>query len=271
MAGRLEGRVALVMGAGSVGPGWGNGKAAAVLFAREGATVMACDVNRVAAEETRNIIAGEGYECRVSACDVSDATQVAATVESCLAAYGRIDVLHNNVGIASLGGPVELDEAEWDRVCDVNLKSVYLTCKHVLPHMERAGRGAIVNIASIAGIRWTGVPYVAYSATKAAMIQFTKVVALQYARKGIRANVILPGLMNTPMVHAGLVGAYGGSVEEMVRRRDAQCPTGRMGDAWDVAHAALFLASDEARYITGAELVVDGGLTASCAPMAGVS
>ena len=158
MAGRLEGRVALVMGAGSIGPGWGNGKAAAVLFAREGATVMACDVNRAAAEETRDIITREGGECRVGTCDVADGRQVAATVENCLAAYGRIDVLHNNVGIASLGGPVELDEAEWDRVCNVNLKSVYLVCKQVLPHMEQAGRGAIVNIASIAGIRWTGVP-----------------------------------------------------------------------------------------------------------------
>ena len=268
MSGRLEGKVALVMGAGSIGPGWGNGKASAVLFAREGAQVMACDVNRDAAEETKGIIEGEGGACRVAVCDVADAKQVAATVESCLGAYGRIDVLHNNVGITSSGGPVELDEAEWDRVNDVNLKSVYLTCKYALPHMVKAGRGAIVNIASIAGIRWTGVPYVAYSATKAAMIQFTRVVALQYARQGIRANVILPGLMNTPMVHAGLVGAYGGSVDEMVRRRDAQCPMGHMGDAWDVAHAALFLASDEARYITGAELVVDGGLTVSCAPVA---
>lgn len=268
MSGRLEGKAALVMGAGSIGPGWGNGKAAAVLFAREGAEILACDVNRDAAEETRRIIAGEGGACRVAVCDVASAKQVSAAVDACLSAYGRIDVLHNNVGIASLGGPVELDEAEWDRVTDVNLKSVYLTCKYALPHMERAGRGAIVNIASIAGIRWTGVPYIAYSTTKGALLQFTRAVALQYARKGIRANVILPGLMNTPMVHAGLVEVYGGSVEEMVRRRDAQCPTGKMGDAWDVAYAALFLASDEARYITGAELVVDGGLTVSCAPMA---
>jgi len=268
MGERLKGKVALVMGAGSIGPGWGNGKAAAVLFAREGAKVVAADVNRAAAEETKSIIEGEGGECRVVACDVADARQVAAAVEACLGAYGGIDVLHNNVGIASLGGPVELDEAEWDRVADVNLKSVYLSCKYALPHMVRGGRGAIVNIASIAGIRWTGVPYIAYSTTKGAMIQFTRAVALQYAGQGIRANVILPGLMNTPMVHAGLVDVYGGSVEEMVRRRDAQCPMGRMGDAWDVAYAALFLASDEARYITGAELVVDGGLTVSCAPTA---
>jgi len=146
----------------------------------------------------------------------------------------------------------------------VNLKSMFLTCKHSLPHMERQGKGAIVNIASISGIRWTGVPYVSYSATKAAVIHFTRVVALQYARAGIRANSILPGLMNTPMVHASLVGAYGANAEEMVRKRDAQCPMGRMGDAWDVAYAALFLASDEAKYITGTELIVDGGLTVNC-------
>ena len=130
--------------------------------------------------------------------------------------------------------------------------------------MERQGKGAIVNIASISGIRWTGVPYVSYSATKAGVIHFTRVVALQYARAGIRANSILPGLMNTPMVHASLVGAYGANAEEMVRKRDAQCPMGRMGDAWDVAYAALFLASDEAKYITGTELIVDGGLTVNC-------
>ena len=129
--------------------------------------------------------------------------------------------------------------------------------------MVRQGRGAIVNNASVSGIRWLGVPYISYAATKAAVIQFTRVIALQYARSGIRANSILPGMMNTPMVHApGVIAAYGGSAEEMVRRRDEQCPTGRMGDAWD--YAALFLASDEAKYITGTELVVDGGLTVNC-------
>ena len=185
MSGRLEGKVALVMGAGSIGPGWGNGKAAAVLFAREGAKVMACDVNRDAAEETKGHHRGRGRRRAGSRSATSPTPkQVAATVDACLSAYGRIDVLHNNVGIASLGGPVELDEAEWDRVNDVNLKSVYLTCKYALPHMERAGRGAIVNIASIAGIRWTGVPYIAYSTTKGAVIQFTRAVALQYASEG---------------------------------------------------------------------------------------
>lgn len=265
MGERLKGKVALVTGAGSVGSGWGNGKAAAVLFAREGAKVLAADINPAAVAETKEIIAREGGVCETFSCDVAKGAQVEAMVEACVAAFGRIDVLHNNVGIVEVGGPVETSEASWDRVTEVNLKSMFLTCKYALPHMERARMGAIVNIASIAGIRWTGVPYISYSATKAAVIQLTRVVALQYAGKGIRANSILPGLMNTPMVHASLVGAYGADAEEMVRRRDAQCPMGRMGDAWDVAYAALFLASDEARYITGAELVVDGGLTARCA------
>ena len=265
MADRLKEKVALVSGAGSSGPGWGNGKATAVLFAREGARVLAADINLDAAVETKRIIEGEGGVCEAVAGNVSLAHNVAAMVDACIAAFGRIDVLHNNVGIVEVGGPVETTGDSWDRVNDVNLKSMFLTCKQVLPHMERQGKGAIVNIASVSGIRWLGVPYISYAATKAAVIQFTRVIALQYARSGIRANSILPGMMNTPMVHApGVIAAYGGSAEEMVRRRDEQCPMGRMGDAWDVAYAALFLGSDEAKYITGTELVVDGGLTVNC-------
>ena len=265
MADRLKEKVALVSGAGSSGPGWGNGKATAVLFAREGARVLAADINLDAAVETKRIIEGEGGVCEAVAGNVSLAHNVAAMVDACIAAFGRIDVLHNNVGIVEVGGPVETTEDSWDRVNDVNLKSMFLTCKQVLPHMERQGKGAIVNIASVSGIRWLGVPYISYAATKAAVIQFTRVIALQYARSGLRANSILPGMMNTPMVHApGVIAAYGGSAEEMVRRRDEQCPMGRMGDAWDVAYAALFLASDEAKYITGTVLVVDGGLTVNC-------
>jgi len=255
---RLKDKVALVSGAGSSGPGWGNGKATAALFAREGARVFAVDINLDAALETKRIVEKEGGICEALAGNVSHADDVAAMVDACIAAFGRIDVLHNNVGIVEVGGPVETSEESWDRVNDVNLKQV-------LPHMERQGKGAIVNIASVSGIRWLGVPYISYAATKAAIIQFTRVIALQYARSGIRANSVLPGMMNTPMVHAPeVIAAYGGSAEEMVRRRDAQCPMGRMGDAWDVAYAALFLASDEAKYITGTELVVDGGLTVNC-------
>ena len=263
--GRLTDKVAVVIGAGSVGAGWGNGKATAVLFAREGAKVLCVDINEKAAEETAGIIADEGGTAAVQRADVTRADQVEALTQRALDLWGRIDVLDNNVGILAVGGPVEQSEADWDRVMDANIKAMFLTCKHVLPVMERQGAGAIVNIASIAGIRWLGVPYVSYHASKAAVIQFTKVVALQYATKGIRANAILPGFMDTPMYVEPLKGAYaGGDIEEMKRIRAAQCPTGKMGDAWDVAHAALFLASDEAKYITATELVVDGGLTAKC-------
>lgn len=263
--GRLKDKVAVVIGAGSVGAGWGNGKATAVLFAREGAKVLCVDINEKAAEETAGIIADEGGTAAVQRADVTKADQVEALTQRALDLWGRIDVLDNNVGILAVGGPVEQSEADWDRVMDANIKAMFLTCKHVLPVMERQGAGAIVNIASIAGIRWLGVPYISYHASKAAVIQFTKVVALQYATKGIRANAILPGFMDTPMYVEPLKGAYaGGDIEEMKRIRASQCPTGKMGDAWDVAHAALFLASDEAKYITGTELVVDGGLTAKC-------
>lgn len=265
MTGRLQDKVAVVIGAGSVGPGWGNGKATAVLFAREGAKVLCVDINEAAAEETAGIIAGEGATAAVERADVTQADQVAALTKRALDLWGRIDVLDNNVGILAVGGPVEQSEADWDRVMDANIKGMFLTCKHALPVMERQGTGVIVNIASVAGIRWLGVPYISYHASKGAVIQFTKAVALQYADKGIRANSILPGFMDTPMYVEPLKDAYaGGDIAKMKEIRAAQCPMGRMGDAWDVAHAALFLASDEARYITGTELVVDGGITAKC-------
>jgi NAD(P)-dependent dehydrogenase (short-subunit alcohol dehydrogenase family) len=172
MGDRLKDKVALVSGAGSSGPGWGNGKATAVLFAREGAKVLAADLNLDAAVETKRIIESEGGICMAVAGNVSHADDVAAIVDACITAFGRIDLLHNNVGIVEVGGPVETSEESWDRVNDVNLKSMFLTCKHVLPHMERQGKGAIVNIASVSGIRWLGVPYISYAATKAAVIQY---------------------------------------------------------------------------------------------------
>ena len=195
--------------------------------------------------------------------DVTQADQVEALVADCVARWGRVDVLQNNVGILDSGGPVELSEADWDKVLAVNLKPMFLTCKYVLPIMERQGRGAIVNVGSIAGLRWTGVPYITYSTSKGAIPPFTRSIALQYAAKGIRANVVSPGLMNTPMIREPLKDVYaGGDIDKMIEIRDAQCPMGHMGDAWDVAMASLFLASDEARYITGTELIVDGGITA---------
>jgi len=262
---RLEGKTAMVVGAGSIGPGWGNGKATAVTFARQGAQVFCVDRNGAAAEETTKIIASEGGTACAFTADASRAGEVQAMMAACLKAFGRIDVLDNNVGIAEMGNVVEVAEADWDRVFAVNLKSAYLAMKHVIPvMMGQGGGGSIINISSIASIRHLGLSYVSYATTKAAMNQMTRTTAVEFAPEHIRVNTILPGLMKTPMVEhsAGLAASYAaGDVEAMWRARDAQVPMGHMGDAWDVANAALFLASDESKYITGIELVVDGGVT----------
>jgi NAD(P)-dependent dehydrogenase (short-subunit alcohol dehydrogenase family) len=260
MGARLKDRVALVFGAGSSGPGWGNGKATAVLFAREGARVVAIDVVPEAAEETRGIIAGEGGEAIALSADITSSASVKAAVDAAMARWGRIDILHNNVGYAQMGGPVELSEAEWHRTFDLNITGAFLTCKHVLPHMLARKSGAIVNVSSIAAVRYTGYPYSAYYASKAAVNQFTVGLALQYAKDGIRANAIMPGMMNTPLIYKQIAGQYA-DTDAMVKARDAACPMGRMGTGWDVANAALFLASDEAGYITGVCLPVDGGIS----------
>lgn len=261
---RLKGKTAMVVGAGSIGPGWGNGKATAVTFAREGAQVFCVDRNATAAEETVNIIRTEGGKATAFTADVSRAADVEAMVAACIKTYGRIDVLDNNVGIAEMGSVVEVSEAEWDRVFAVNLKSAFLAMKHVIPVMQKQGGGSIINISSIASIRHLGISYVTYGTSKAAMNQMTRTTAVQFARDHVRVNAILPGLMKTPMVEhsAGLAISYsGGDIEAMWRARDAQVPMGHMGDAWDVANAALFLASDESKYVTGIELIVDGGIT----------
>jgi NAD(P)-dependent dehydrogenase (short-subunit alcohol dehydrogenase family) len=200
------------------------------------------------------------------ACDVMDSAAVESMAAACIERFGRIDILVNNVGGSAAGGPVEMDEATWDRNVDYNLKTVFLTCKHVLPVMAAQGSGAIVNTASSSGIRWTGSPQVAYAASKAGVIQFSRVVAIQYAARGIRVNTVIPGQMHTPMVEARLAGQRsGGDVEKLLATRQARIPLGFMGDGRDTANAALFLASDEARFITGTEIVVDGGMTAKCA------
>lgn len=264
MSRRLEGKTAVVMGAGSVGPGWGNGKAIAALYAREGARVVCVDIQAAAAEETAHAIEAEGGQAIALAADVTrldDITLVQAQAES---RFGSIDILNNNVGIVQTGGVVETSESDWDRVFAINLKSCYLAMKQFIPNMQRRGCGSIINTSSIAGLRYTGVPYVTYSTTKAAMNHLTRTTAAQYAPDGVRINAVVPGLMKTPMVEAAasLAQEYGhGDIEAMWCTRDAQVPMGHMGDAWDVAYAALFLASDESRYITGIELVVDGGVT----------
>ena len=262
--GRLAGKTAIVVGAGSIGPGWGNGKATAVTFAREGAQVLCVDRNAAAATETAGIITGEGGKATSFAADASRADDIAAMVAFGLKTYGRIDVLDNNVGIAETGSVVDVAEADWDRVFAVNLKSAYLAMKHVIPVMAAQGGGSIINISSIASIRHLGISYVTYATTKAAMNQMTRTTAVEFAAQKVRVNAILPGLMKTPMVEhsAGLAASYAkGDVEAMWRARDAQVPMGHMGEAWDVANAALFLASDESKYVTGIELVVDGGIT----------
>ena len=260
---RLQGRTALVFGAGSIGPGWGNGKAAAVAYARAGARVAAIDVNRAAAEETASIIAAEDGVAVALDCDVTSLEAVEAVVRQVHAKFGSVDILHNNVGHAGMGGPMELSEAQWLREIDINLNSMFRTTKAALPIMLAQKRGVITNISSSAGLRYTGYPYASYYASKGGVNQFTVGLAVQYAAQGIRCNAILPGLMDTPLIYAQIAGQYK-SVEEMQAARHAATPTGRMGTGWDIAHAAVFLASDEASYINAVCLPVDGGLTARC-------
>jgi len=265
MAGRLQDKVALVAGAGCVGPGWGNGRAIAVRFAQEGAKVFAVDRNAEAMTETLDRVREFGGEIKSHTCDVTDSASVKAMIDACLAAFGRVDILVNNVGGSAAGGPVELSEEAFDLQLDTNLKSVFLACKHVIPIMERQGGGAIVNLASTSGLRWTGSAQVGYATSKAAVLQLTRVVAVQYAGKGIRVNAVVPGQLHTPMVEARLAKQRtGGDVEALLKSRVARIPLGFMGDGRDTANAALFLASDEARFVTGTEIVVDGGMVARC-------
>jgi NAD(P)-dependent dehydrogenase (short-subunit alcohol dehydrogenase family) len=265
MSGRLQDKVAIVTGAGCVGPGWGNGRATAVRFAQEGAKIFAVDLKPETVEETVQHVKEAGGEIVVHQCDVTSSASVAAMVEACIKQYGRIDVLVNNVGGSAHGGPVELSEEVFDAQVDFNLKSVFLTLKNVLPVMERQKKGAIVNVASSSGLRWTGSPQVGYASTKAGVIQMSRVVAVQYASKGIRVNTVVPGQLHTPMVEARLAGQRaGGDVEALLASRLKRIPLGFMGDGRDTANAALFLASDEARFITGTEIVVDGGMTVRC-------
>jgi NAD(P)-dependent dehydrogenase (short-subunit alcohol dehydrogenase family) len=265
MPSRLDGKVAIVAGAGCVGPGWGNGRATAVIFAREGAKVFAIDRDAEAMRETVERVREAGGAIATHICDMTDNAAVAAMVAACVEMHGRIDVLVNNVGGSAAGGAAELSEDGWDRQLDYNLTTVFLACKHTLPVMVRHKGGAIVNTASTSGLRWTGSAQVGYAASKAGVIQFSRVTAVQYAKYGIRVNTVVPGQMHTPMVEARLAKQRaGGDVGALLKQRVGRIPLGFMGDGRDTAHAALFLASDEARFITGTEIVVDGGMTARC-------
>lgn len=262
---RLDGKVAIVTGAGSAGPGWGNGKAAAVLLARQGAAVFALDIHAEAVEETLSIIRAEGGTAMAHIADVRSSDAVSGAVESCISAFGRLDILVNNVGGSFPGGAEGMAEADWEQQLDFNLRSAFLGCKFALPYLKRQDKSAIVNLSSIAGLRMSAErPHVAYSASKYGVIAMSKSIAMENAKAGVRCNTVVPGLMHTPLVENRLVRQLGSNnAEQLIAKRNAQVPMGKMGDAWDVAHAVLFLVSDEAGHITGTEIIVDGGISAA--------
>ncbi|MFJ2259300.1 SDR family NAD(P)-dependent oxidoreductase [Streptomyces sp. NPDC087844] len=263
--GRLAGRVAVISGAGSVGPGWGNGRATAVIFAREGATVYLTDRDKDALDITADRVRAEGGTAHTHLLDVTEPDAVEAYFQDAERQAGRIDVLVNNVGGSRAGGAAELSLADWDSQLRTNLTSAFLACKHAVPIMRRGGGGSIVNTASASGLRWTGAAQVGYAAAKAAVIQLSRVTAVQYAPDRIRVNTVVPGQLHTPMVEARLARQRAdGDVDRLLAQRQARIPLGFMGDGRDTAYAALFLASDEARFVTGTEIVVDGGMTARC-------
>jgi NAD(P)-dependent dehydrogenase (short-subunit alcohol dehydrogenase family) len=260
---RLQNKVAIVAGAGQTpGDTIGNGRATAILFAREGARVALVDRYAESARETQAMIEAEGGACFVCEADITRAADCQAFAQATLDAYGRIDILHNNVGIgAGDAGVVNLSEEAWDRILDVNLKGTFLSCQQVLPVMRQQQQGCIINISSIAAVCSIGLT--AYKISKAGVNALTQAMAMGNAKYGIRVNAIMPGLINTPMAIEGLAKARRMAKEDLIRERDAQVPLGgQMGTAWDVAYAALFLASDEARFITGVVLPVDGGQSA---------
>jgi NAD(P)-dependent dehydrogenase (short-subunit alcohol dehydrogenase family) len=257
----LKRKIAIVTGAGSVAEGVGNGKATAIVFAREGAKVMLVDYNLKAAQETRQIIEKEGGESFAFKADVSRAEMCREIVDTCIQNYGQIDILHNNVGIEIPGGLDETDETSWNQTLAVNLTSIFLLCKYSLPYLLAHGAGVIINISSINAVRTLPALSLAYGVSKAGVIALTREIAVEYAARGIRANAILPGMMDTPFVRAALTGAYGGNIAEMTKVRNDRCPTGKQGEPWDVANLALFLASSQSKYVTGQAIIVDGAQT----------
>jgi len=263
---RLEGKVAIVVGAGQTpGDTIGNGRATAILFAREGAKVLAVDRDLDSANETAEMIRKEHGICLAMRADVTRDAECKAFVEGCVAEFGRLDVLHNNVGIGTGDGPLEmLTEEAWDHIYDVNTKSVFRACKHAIPVMREQRSGVVLNVSSTASIcaSTVSVHLTAYKSSKAAVNALTHGLAIANASYGIRVNAILPGLMNTPMAIERLAKRLEMNKADLVRARDSMVPLGgKMGTAWDVAYAALFLASDEAKFITGVLLPVDGGMS----------
>lgn len=261
---RLEGKTAVIFGAGqapTTGDIIGNGRATALTFAREGARVLCVDRHLASAEESAAMIQEKGGAAKAAAADVTDEAAVMAAIDRCKVDWGRVDILHNNVGLSVEAGdapPEDLTRDAFLKIMDVNLFGCILACRHAIPIMADQGGGAIVNVSS-ASAYWTGHPTIAYPASKAAMVTYTRQIAIQHADKGVRANAILPGLMNTPMAVDRRMEITGRTRADVEGERHAKVPLQqRMGDAWDVANAALFLASDEARFVSGVELAVDG-------------
>ncbi len=259
---KLAGRIALVAGAGSSGPGWSIGKASCVTLACHGACIVALDRDLAAAEDAAHEVTLAGGQALPLCADVADEAAMRTAVETAMRHYGRIDILQTNAGIGKVGGPEDISVEDWERIQRVNVTSLLVATGLVVPVMRAQGGGAIVTVSSVAGIRYTGYPHLAYSVTKAAVIHFAKMAAQQYAADGIRVNTVIPGLIDTPRVRQ-TVGRMFDATDPTAasRKRDEQVPMRRMGTPWEVASAVAFLASDEASYITGTELVVDGGLT----------
>jgi NAD(P)-dependent dehydrogenase (short-subunit alcohol dehydrogenase family) len=266
---RLEGRSIVVMGAGSIAPGWSNGKACAMSYARAGANVVCVDVVAARAEDAAQRIAGEGGRVIALKADATREEDVAAVVERAEREFGRLDVLHNNVGVGgSMGAPDQIPLAAWQRELSVNLTSAYLGIRHAVPAMRRAGGGAIVNISSLLAVRFLKLPSVGYTAAKAGVEALTRACAAAYGRDNIRVNCIRIGFAETPLVELGLAarGLTGERREQELNKSRAKVPLrGEHTDPFDVGACAVFLASDEARHVTGVVLNVDGGL--ECAPV----
>ena len=257
----LTGKTVVVAGGGSVAPGWSIGRASCVTYARLGATVCVLDRDLASAQETVRLIEAEGGSATGYRTDMALEADIVETFREIASRFEAIDVLHHNVGIGKTGGPMETTAEDLDRIHSVNVKSLMLSCQAVLPGMAERGSGAIISIASVAGMRYLGYPHLAYCTTKAAVIQMTRMIAQQYAAQGIRANTVVPGLIDTPRVSANVAHMFSESLDEAKAARARQVPMQRMGTAWEVANACAFLASDAASYVTGTEIVVDGGIT----------
>ena len=259
----LDGKTAIVTGCGSEGEGWGNGRAIATLLARQGAKVIGTDLNYKAAKNTQDFILKENNKCEIHEVNMSNKKDVDSFFKNVTKQHEKINILVNNVGKSEPGDPEVLDYDVWREQFSTNLDTAFFAIKQIIPTMKKIGGGSIVNISSVAGMRYVGKPQVGYSASKAALMQMTKTTAIIHAENKIRLNCVVPGLMHTPLVER-LANKYAdGKYDEFVKTRNNQVPMKKMGSSFDVANAVLFLASDEAKYITGTEIVVDGGLTAT--------